>query len=170
MVVWSEWPYARASLAKAIHCRKGTRSGEPVREACRTVSAGVILLAAAAVVMVSTTNFASGSAGCGRSTAKQLIRTLPVAKEAEPYRGLISVICIDFTRDGRKDIVFTVWAAMNHGAHYWAAFRRTNGGKWDQGSVQERLLRRPPSLRRHGHRDRTRGQCDSREAADLPIW
>jgi hypothetical protein len=43
---------------------------------------------------------------------------------------------MDFNRDGRKDIVFTVWTAMNHGAHYWAAFRRTARGHWKRAAFE----------------------------------
>jgi hypothetical protein len=49
----------------------------------------------------------------------------------EPFnlgRRLGQTQCFDFTGDGRRDIVFTGWEFMNHGAHYWAAFRATRTG------------------------------------------
>jgi hypothetical protein len=33
------------------------------------------------------------------------------------------------TGSGRQDLVAAVWDAMDHGAHYWAAWRNT-GSKW----------------------------------------
>jgi hypothetical protein len=38
------------------------------------------------------------------------------------------VLCFDFTGDGRRDVAFTMWGAMNRGAHLWAAFRRIPHG------------------------------------------
>jgi hypothetical protein len=89
-----------------------------------------VVVSTTVTVGVATVDSASGAERCGRGAAKKLVRTLPVAKDAEPYLSAISVRCMDFTRDGRKDIVFTVWTAMNHGAHYWAAFRKTTHGHW----------------------------------------
>jgi hypothetical protein len=94
--------------------------------------AGVVVLA----LVVAMATSASGARSCSRATAKHLAQRLPVAKDAEPYLDLISVRCMDFTRDGRKDIVLTVWAAMNHGAHYWAAFRRTKHGHWKRAAFK----------------------------------
>src|SRR5947208_11120260 len=64
---------------------------------------------------------------CSRSTARSLERTLPAWRSyIKPYAGQGQVLCSDFTGDGKTDIVFTSWGAMNHGAHYWSAFRRTS--------------------------------------------
>lgn len=41
------------------------------------------------------------------------------------------VLCFDFTGDGQRDVAFTMWGAMNRGAHLWAAFRRTATG-WER--------------------------------------
>lgn len=47
-------------------------------------------------------------------------------KPFNPYgERLGQVKCFDLTGDGRKDILFTGWEAMNHGAHWWAAYRAT---------------------------------------------
>jgi hypothetical protein len=67
---------------------------------------------------------ASAAPHCGKRTAAELEKRLPVT----PYdvaRRLGQVKCYDVTRDGREDIVFSGWEFMNHGAHYWAAFRAT---------------------------------------------
>ncbi len=71
---------------------------------------------------------AAGSPPCSGRTAAQLEKRLPVT----PFnlgRRLGETLCFDFTGDGRKDIVFTGWVAMNHGAHYWAAYRATRS-RW----------------------------------------
>jgi hypothetical protein len=64
---------------------------------------------------------------CSRSRARSLERTLPAWRSyIKPYAAQGQVLCSDFTGDGKADIVFTSWGAMNHGAHYWSAFRRTS--------------------------------------------
>jgi len=70
---------------------------------------------------------ATAAPTCNARAAAQLEKRLPVT----PYnlgRRLGRTLCIDITRDGRKDIVFSGWQFMNHGAHYWAAFRATRSG------------------------------------------
>jgi hypothetical protein len=54
-------------------------------------------------------------------------------------------LCFDFTGDGRKDIVFTGWEAMNHGPHYWAAFRATASG-WARVKFKHSCCRSNPRL------------------------
>jgi hypothetical protein len=39
------------------------------------------------------------------------------------------VLCLDLTGSGRQDLIASVWDAMDHGAHYWAAWRN-DGNKW----------------------------------------
>jgi hypothetical protein len=65
---------------------------------------------------------------CSRRVAQRLQQTLPAWRSAKNFRNPGQVICYDFTGDGRRDLVFTVWAYMNHGAHYWAAFQATPSG------------------------------------------
>jgi hypothetical protein len=92
-------------------------------------SAPVALAVAAAIAvpgMFSTTP-ATAAPRCNPGVAAQLERGLPVT----PFnlgRRLGQTQCFDFTGDGRRDIVFTGWEFMNHGAHYWAAFRATRTG------------------------------------------
>lgn len=58
--------------------------------------------------------------------ANRLKHRLPAWREyPHQYVRYGQEMCFDFTGDGRRDIVFTMWAYMNHGAHYWAAFRKT---------------------------------------------
>jgi hypothetical protein len=85
------------------------------------------LLAATAFAIAMFTSLAPSAAAspiCSKRTATRLEQRLPVT----PYnfgRHLGQAKCLDFTGDGREDIVFTGWEFMNHGAHYWAAFRAT---------------------------------------------
>jgi hypothetical protein len=68
---------------------------------------------------------------CSRATANRLITQLPVAGPVLGfYSGLTRAVCVDFDRDGRTDMVVTMWVAMNHGAHYWAAYRAEQGRYW----------------------------------------
>ncbi|MBA3329137.1 MAG: hypothetical protein H0T43_12635 [Solirubrobacterales bacterium] len=67
---------------------------------------------------------ASAAPACNGRAAANLEKRLPVT----PYnlgRRIGQTLCFDFTGDRRKDIVFTGWEFMNHGAHYWAAYRAT---------------------------------------------
>jgi hypothetical protein len=89
-----------------------------------------VLVFVSALLVVIAAFFAASSAAsrpitgkCGRATAEKLIRALPVGPAAAQYLPLDQVICVDFTGDGHPDLVVAVWVAMNHGAHYWAAFR-----------------------------------------------
>lgn len=80
----------------------------------------------AAVVIAAACVPASAPAAptCNARAAAQLEKRLPVT----PYnvgRRIGQTLCFDMTGDGRKDIVFSGWQFMNHGAHYWAAFRAT---------------------------------------------
>jgi hypothetical protein len=82
------------------------------------------------------------------ATAKRLIQTLPIAHQVERVNGgLGKSICMDFTGDGRTDIVLTVWTAMNHGAHYWAAFRADSGRHWVRAAFHSDCCGHDP---RHG--------------------
>ena len=94
-----------------------------------------VLVVAAGVVIA--TAVAAGSSGarvsgsCSSAIARRLIHTLPIARDVQPFNGgLGQFICMDFTGDRRPDIVLSAWTAMNHGAHYWAAFRGTSGRHW----------------------------------------
>lgn len=90
-----------------------------------------LLVAALSAVFAALAPARSGgvSGPCGRTTANKLIRRLPVGAAASHYLAADRVICEDFTGDGRPDLVVTVWTAMNHGAHYWAAYR-DGGRRW----------------------------------------
>ncbi len=66
---------------------------------------------------------------CDRSSAYSLIRKLPVASNPGAFLSSDQVLCMNLTGSGRQDLVATVWDAMNHGAHYWAAWRNA-GSKW----------------------------------------
>jgi hypothetical protein len=70
---------------------------------------------------------AAASRSCSRKTARSLERTLPAWRNyIKPYAGRGQVLCFDFAGDIRRDILFTSWGAMNHGAHFWSAFQRTS--------------------------------------------
>jgi hypothetical protein len=91
---------------------------------------GLILLLAVslAALGVSSQSGLAGGSHCSRSTALSLERTLPAwSRYIKGNAGQGQVLCFDFTGDGRTDIVFTSWGAMNHGAHFWSAFRRRSG-------------------------------------------
>lgn len=66
---------------------------------------------------------------CDRSSAYALIKKLPLASGPGAFLSSDHVLCTNLTGSGRQDMVATVWDAMNHGAHYWAAWRNA-GGKW----------------------------------------
>lgn len=66
---------------------------------------------------------------CDRSSAYALIKKLPLASGPAAFLSSDQVLCTNLTGSGRQDMVATVWDAMNHGAHYWAAWRNA-GGKW----------------------------------------
>jgi hypothetical protein len=66
---------------------------------------------------------------CDRSSAYSLIRQLPVQSDPAPYLASDQVICMNLTGSGRQDLVASVWDAMDHGAHYWAAWRN-EGSRW----------------------------------------
>ena len=94
-------------------------------------------LVAVAVCVLATVQLLEGSAvarvtgKCSRATANRLIATLPVADRVLPfYSRLTRAMCLDFDRDHRKDMVISMWIAMNHGAHYWAAYRAMPGNHW----------------------------------------
>jgi hypothetical protein len=89
----------------------------------RTIAALVTATIATVSLCVLATP-AGAAPRCGKAAAAELEKRLPVT----PYdaaRRLRQVKCYDVTGDGRKDIVFSGWEYMNHGAHYWAAFRAT---------------------------------------------
>jgi hypothetical protein len=69
---------------------------------------------------------------CSRQTAKRLVQTLPIASRlyTPDDGGLGQSICMDFTADHRTDVVLSAWTAMDHGAHYWAAFQSLQGQRW----------------------------------------
>jgi hypothetical protein len=71
----------------------------------------------------------TGQIRCDRSSAYSLIRQLPVQANPGPYVASDQVICADLTGSGRQDLIASVWDAMDHGAHYWAAWRN-EGSKW----------------------------------------
>ncbi len=83
----------------------------------------VAAAAMAAVLGASLAATAHAAPNCNARAAVQLEKRLPV----QPYRAgvLGQTICVDFTGDGRRDIVFSGSVAMTQGAHYWAAFRAT---------------------------------------------
>ena len=98
---------------------------------------------------------ASSAPRCGKRLATELEKRLPVT----PYdavRRLRQVKCYDITGDGREDIVFSGWEFMNHGAHYWAAFRATRT-EWKRMKFKRSCCRADPrvgvgiSLERSGH-------------------
>ena len=132
-----------------------------------------ILFVAAGIVIATTVAASSGGArvsgSCSSAIARRLIQTLPISRDAQPFNGgLGQFICIDFTGDRRPDIVLSVWTAMNHGAHYWAAFRGTSGRHWHPGRISRRLLRRLGASRRHGYRHwPPRPEAIRSQAADL---
>jgi hypothetical protein len=66
---------------------------------------------------------------CDQSSAYTLIRKLPVATNPGAFLSSDQILCMNLTGSGRQDLVATVWDAMNHGAHYWAAWRNA-GSKW----------------------------------------
>src|SRR3954452_4591416 len=74
---------------------------------------------------------AKTSAAC-RKVAKQYRATLPDYSALQPYSSQGEALCFDFTGDGLRDLVVTRWEAMNHGAHYWAAFRHRRNGTYVQ--------------------------------------
>ena len=73
---------------------------------------------------------AHAAASCSKQAAAQLRRSLPSFASLRPYSEFGQHVCVDFTGDGRNDLVLTRWEFMNHGAHYWAAYRRTSKGTW----------------------------------------
>lgn len=98
-----------------------SRSHDPGRETGARFAA---LLATLAIGAACAPASASASPICNARAAAQLEKRLPVT----PYnagRRIGQTLCFDMTGDGRKDIVFSGWQFMNHGAHYWAAFRAT---------------------------------------------
>lgn len=70
---------------------------------------------------------ATAAPKCNAGVAAQLERGLPVSPFSFGARNG-QTLCFDFTGDGRKDIVFSGWEAMNRGAHWWAAYRATRTG------------------------------------------
>lgn len=100
-----------------------------------------VAVAAAAALAWPATSAAAPK--CGPSTAKQLQHRLPVKPYGERYLGQVK--CFDFTGDRRKDIVFTGWEFMNHGAHYWAAFRATRGN-WTRVKFKRGCCRADPKV------------------------
>jgi hypothetical protein len=106
----------------------------------RSILAGA--LGVLAVVFPVAAPQASAAPRCGSAAAAQLEGQLPVT----PYnlgRRLGETLCFDLTGDGRRDIVFTGWEFMNHGAHYWAAFRATANG-WRRMKFKRSCCRADP--------------------------
>jgi hypothetical protein len=71
----------------------------------------------------------SSQVRCDRSSAYSLIRQLPLQSSPTPFFASDQVLCLDLTGSGRQDLIAAVWDAMDHGAHYWAAWRN-EGNKW----------------------------------------
>lgn len=92
---------------------------------------GVVLLAVASALGLAACGSSSSSqqVKCDRSSAYSLIRKLPLASNPGAFLSSDQVLCTNLTGSGRQDLVATVWDAMNHGAHYWAAWRNA-GSKW----------------------------------------
>lgn len=89
-----------------------------------TARSRVLCAVAMTAALVASSAPAMAAPACNSGTAARLEKRLPVT----PFdlgKRLGQTKCSDFTGDGRKDIVFTGWEYMNHGAHYWAAFRAT---------------------------------------------
>jgi hypothetical protein len=97
--------------------------------------AGLLGLAACGSSKPSTTSQVSSQPStasqvrCNRSTADSLIRQLPLQSSPSQFLSSDQVLCIDLTGSGRQDLVAAVWDAMDHGAHYWAAWRN-EGSRW----------------------------------------
>lgn len=84
--------------------------------------------AVSAFIAVLTSGVASSQADARttsacRSAAARERAALPYYTQFLPYSKIGQALCFDFTGDGRRDLVVTRWEAMNHGAHYWAAFK-----------------------------------------------
>jgi hypothetical protein len=95
-------------------------------------------------IFASLASLATASPACSKRTAVRLERRLPVT----PFnlgRHLGQTKCFDFTGDGREDIVFTGWEFMNHGAHYWAAFRATRSN-WVRVKFKRGCCRADPKV------------------------
>jgi hypothetical protein len=89
------------------------------------------LATAILLALVPATAFARASNAC-REAAARARTTLPDYSSFQPYSSIGQARCFDFTGDGRRDLVVTRWEAMNHGAHYWAAFRHRRDGSYTQ--------------------------------------
>jgi hypothetical protein len=126
----SRWTaFASARLSALTRDPKSARLARSVRSPRVVLTAVVVaaLLGSGTTAPASTRRV---SGACGRPTANKLIHTLPIWPAASHYLALDQVLCMDFTGDGRADLVVGVWTAMNHGAHYWAAFRNSSSHGW----------------------------------------
>jgi hypothetical protein len=103
-----------------------------------------VCAALAIIGLVVASSPASPAPECGKRAAAMLEKRLPVT----PYdagRRLGQVKCFDLTGDGRQDIVFSGWEFMNHGAHYWAAFRATRT-RWVRMKFKRSCCRADPRV------------------------
>lgn len=85
------------------------------------------VLVLALLALLPGTAAAKTSNAC-KAAAAQARTQLPDYSSLRPYSDIGQALCFDFTGDGRRDLVVTRWEAMNHGAHYWAAFRHGRAG------------------------------------------
>jgi hypothetical protein len=97
--------------------------------------AGSFLLVAGAMLAAAMTSVPALAATCSHATARAAIRATKLRVPSLAGGSVVvtptevdGLICVDFTRDGRTDLAFTVASGGTAGDVAWVAFRRTQSG------------------------------------------